>query len=233
MGYTIKVNPADLQDRDAFLAFLGRQAERGYRAARVLPTHTYFRKAPPESVSYTLAFDSGESGEPEAGGNLFGLDNGITIRPAPSASDDPGWCERVLANYGRFTFFRRSRLFGEVLQVFPALILSAACLYLLDLFGTAPSLAQFTGLLGKLLAVLGGISIFQLIRLAVQLFSWYVDALHLKEMRKAAALGQTYRTPDRLAARVRVKNGLACYCYGLVLIAELLYLIPVLYLLCR
>lgn len=230
MGYTIKVNPADLQDREAFLAFLCRQAEKGYRAARVLPTHTCFRKAPPESVSYTLAFDSGEV---EGGGNLFGLDNGIAICPAAAASDDPGWCEKVLADYDRFTFFRRSRLFGEVLQVFPALILSAACLYLLDLFGTAPSLAQFTGLLGKLLAVLGGISIFQLIRLAVQLFSWYVDALHLKEMRKAAALGQTYRTPDRLAARVRVKNGLACYCYGLVLIAELLYLIPVLYLLCR
>ena len=225
MGYTIRANPVDLQDREAFLAFLGRQAEKGYRAVRVLPTHTYFRKAPPESAGFTLSFDSGEA---EEGGNLYGLGNGIVIRPAPAASDDPGWCEKVLANYGRFTSFRRSRLVGQVLQVFPALILSGACLYLLDLLGAAPPFAQLTGILRTMLAVLGGISIFQLIRLAVQLLAWHVDALHLDGMRKAAASGRPYRTPEKLAARVRVKNGLSCYCYGLVLAAELLYLLLIL-----
>lgn len=230
MRYTIRANPVDLQDRDAFLAFLGRQAERGYRAARVLPTHTYFRKAPPESVSYTLAFDSGEV---EGGGNLFGLDNGIAICPAAAASDDPGWCEKVLADYDRFTLFRRSRLLGHVLQVFPTAILLGTCIYLLDLFGTASQFTEFTGMIRAIMAVLGGIGIFQVMQLAIHLFSGYVDALHHKEMRRAAALGQPYRTPDRLAAKVRVKNGLACYCYGLVLAAELLYLIPVLYFLCR
>ena len=36
MGYKIMVNPADLQDREAFLAFLHEQAERGYQVVRVL-----------------------------------------------------------------------------------------------------------------------------------------------------------------------------------------------------
>lgn len=230
MGYTIKVNPVDLQDRDAFLAFLGRQAEKGYQAFRVLPTHTYFRKAPSESTCYALTFDGEKA---EGGGNLFGMNNGIAIYPAAATSVDPGWCEKVLANYDRFTLFRRARLLGYVLQLFPTVILLVPCIYLLDLFGPASQFTEFTDMIQAMVAVLGGIGIFQVMQLAIHLFSGHVDALHRKGMQMAVDLGQLYRTPETLAAKVRVKNGLSCYCYGLVLTVELLYLLLVLYLLCR
>ena len=222
MGYKIMVNPADLQDREAFLAFLHEQAERGYQAVRVLPTHTYFKKAPPESVHYTLTFDGEET---DNSGNLYALNDGIVIRPASDRSEDPGWCEKVLVNYGRFTQFRRSRLWGEILRIFPTLILLVPCVYLLNLFGDAAQFAEFTRMVGTAMVVLGGIGIFQAVQLAIHLLSWRMDQLHLQEMRKAASLGRPYRTPEKLAAKVRLKNGLSCYCYGLVLTIEIVYIL--------
>ena len=229
MGYKIMVNPADLQDRDAFLTFLHEQAEKGYQAVRILPTHTYFKKSSPEDTYYTLTFDGGEA---EKSGNLYAMNNGIMIYRAASGEEDPAWCEKVLVNYGRFTMFRRSRLLGQVLQIFPTFILLIPCVYLLNLFGTLDQFAEFTGMIGAALAVLGGIGIFQVIQLAIHLFSWQVDNGHLKEMRKAAALGQHYRTPEALAAKVRIKNGLACYFYGLVLGVEIVYVILILLFIC-
>lgn len=222
MGYTIKVNPADLQDREAFLAFLHEQAERGYQVVRVLPTHTYFKKAPPESVRYSLTFD-GEGAD--SSGNLYALNSGVVIRPASDRPEDPGWCEKVLASYSRFTRFRRSRLWGEILRIVPTLILLVPCVYLLDLFGTAPQSTEFTDMIRAAMAVLGGIGIFQAVQLAIHLLSWRVDQLHLKGMRRAASLGRPYRTPEKLAAMVRLKNGLSCYGYGVTAGLEAVYLL--------
>ena len=230
MGYTIRVNPADLQDREAFLTFLHEQAEKGYQAVRVLPTHTYFKKTVPESTHYTLTFDSEER---DTRGNLYALNNGIVIRHVTDRADDPDWCEKALINYSCFTLFRRSRLWGELLGIFPTLILLLPCGYLLNLFRTASQFAKFMHMIGTAMVVLGGISIFQVIQLAIHLFSWYVDQLHLKEMRKAAALGQPYHTPECLAARVRIKNCLSCYCYGLLMGMELIYLTFILALFCH
>lgn len=222
MRYKVKVNPVDLQDRDAFLAFLHEQSEKGYQAVRVLPTHTYFKKIQSEKTYYTLAFDSEEAA---GNSNLYAMNNGIIIRPASDWSGDPAWCEKVLANYSRFTQFRRSRLLGHILQIFPTLILLTPGIYLLNLFGTLDQFTELTDMIRAIMVVLGGIAILQAIQLAIHLFSWYIDNLHLKEMRNAAALKQPYRTPQGLVAKVRVKNGLSCYCYGLVLIMELLYII--------
>lgn len=228
MGYKIRVNPVDLQDREAFLAFLHEQAERGYQAVRVLPTHTYFKKAPPESTHYTLTFDGEET---DSSGNLYALNNGVVIRPVSDRSEDSGWCEKVLVNYDRFTQFRRSRLWGEILRIVPTLILLVPCVYLLDLFGTAAQFAEFTRLIGTAMAVLGGIAVFQAVQLAIHLLSWRVDQLHRQEMRRAAALGRPYRTPEKLAARVRLKNGLSCYGYGVTAGLEVIYLLFLLLLL--
>lgn len=229
MGYKMMVNPVDLQDRDAFLTFLHEQAEKGYQAVRILPTHTYFKKSSPEDTYYTLTFDSGEAAKSD---NLYAMNNGIMIYRVSSGKEDPAWCEKVLVNYGRFTQFRRSRLLGQILQIFPTLILLVPCVYLLNLFGTLDQFAEFTAMIGTALAVLGGIGIFQVMQLAVHLLSWQVDNVHLKEMRKAAALGQPYHTPEALAAKVRIKNGLACYFYGLALGVETVYLIFILLFIC-
>lgn len=229
MGYKMMVNPVDLQDRDAFLTFLHEQAEKGYQAVRILPTHTYFKKSSPEDTDYTLTFDSGEAAKSD---NLYAMNNGIMIYRVSSGKEDPAWCEKVLVNYGRFTQFRRSRLLGQILQIFPTLILLVPCVYLLNLFGTLDQFAEFTAMIGTALAVLGGIGIFQVMQLAVHLLSWQVDNVHLKEMRKAAALGQPYHTPEALAAKVRIKNGLACYFYGLALGVETVYLIFILLFIC-
>lgn len=229
MGYKIRINPVDLQDRNAFLTFLHGQAEKGYQAVRILPTHTYFKKSSPEDTYYTLTFDSGEAAKSD---NLYAMNNGIMIYRVSSGKEDPAWCEKVLVNYGRFTQFRRSRLLGQILQIFPTLILMIPCIYLLNLFDAPDQFAEFTGMIGTMVAVLGGIGIFQVMQLAVHLLSWQVDNVHLKEMRKAAALGQPYHTPEALAAKVRIKNGLACYFYGLVLGVETVYLIFILLFIC-
>ena len=225
MGYKMMVNPMDLQDRDAFLTFLHEQAEKGYQAVRILPTHTYFKKSSPEDTYYTLTFDSGEAANSD---NLYAMNYGIMIRRASTGEEDPAWCEKVLVNYGRFTLFRRSRLLGQILQIFPTFILLIPCVYLLNLFGALDQFSEFTGMIGTALAVLGSIGIFQVIQLAIHLLSWQIDNAHLKEMREAVARGQPYRTPEKLAAKVHIKNGLSCYFYGLVLGMEIVYLLLIL-----
>ena len=124
--------------------------------------------------------------------------------------------------------FRRSRLLGQILQIFPTFILLIPCVYLLNLFGALDQFSEFTGMIGTALAVLGSIGIFQVIQLAIHLLSWQIDNAHLKEMREAVARGQPYRTPEKLAAKVHIKNGLSCYFYGLVLGMEIVYLLLIL-----
>lgn len=81
----IQANPVDLQDRDGFLAFLRRQGEQGLQPVRIYPTHTRFQPSPAAPGHYALTFDAADDDHE----NLFALQNGIAIRPAAAASDDP------------------------------------------------------------------------------------------------------------------------------------------------
>ena len=109
MGFAIKINPVDLQDRQAFLSFLREQGKCGLQAIRVLPTHTYFKRVSGAFTQYDLSFDNGE----KEAQNLFAYKNGIVICPSPSTIDDLTWCKKVVSDYDRFTMYSRVRLFSD------------------------------------------------------------------------------------------------------------------------
>lgn len=216
----IQANPVDLQDRDGFLAFLRRQGEQGLQPVRIYPTHTRFQPSPAAPGHYALTFDAADDDHE----NLFALQNGIAIRPAAAASDDPLWCERVLADYDRFTAYRLTHLPRQLLQPVPFLILLLAGLRLRGLF-SLPPLTAYAGTVGIVMALLGAIVLCQAVMAAIRLLSCCTDRLHRREMQAAAAQRRPYRTPAGKARLVRIKNFLVCRRYGVVLLAELLYLL--------